>query len=179
MPFTVNITKRERSRKLKSGEPVTQVRHVLNYREPRTGKRKQLFFEKKAAAIARRNELLASVESGSYSETRSHITVTAAVENWLEHRRSEVKANTMKGYEDGACLIIKPLLIGTAKQRKAFTETGKKPRGATLVPTLGDIRINALTTAEIRAWHRLISQEVGAYSARRAKMFPRNPPLLI
>ena len=118
MPFTVNVTKRERTRRLKSGERVTQVRWVVNYKEPRSGARKQLFFEKKADAHAKRNELLASVETGTYSEARTHITVAAAVENWLDHRRSEVKSNTFRGYETGVRLIIRPLLIGvTAQQR--------------------------------------------------------------
>jgi hypothetical protein len=135
MPFTVNVTKRERTRKLKSGGQVTQTRWVVNYKEPRTGQRKQLFFEKKADAHAKRNELLASVETGTYSEARTHITVAAAVENWLDHRRSEVKSNTMKGYDDGARLIIKPLLIGaTAQQREIFTKTGDKPKDANSWP---------------------------------------------
>ena len=43
MAFTVNVTKRERSRKLKSGERVIQTRWVVNYKEPRTGQRRQLF----------------------------------------------------------------------------------------------------------------------------------------
>jgi integrase len=83
MPFTVNVTKRERSRKLKSGERVTHTRWVVNYREPRSGQRRQLFFDKKADAHAKRNELLASVENGTYSEAKTHITMGAAVENWL------------------------------------------------------------------------------------------------
>jgi integrase len=112
------------------------------------------------------------VQTGTYSEARTHITVGAAVENWLEHRRSEVKANTMKGYDDGARLIIKPLLIGaTAQQREIFTKTGAKPKGARLEPTLGGIKITELTTAEIRTWHKLIVAEVGQYSANRAKQF--------
>ena len=172
MAFTVNVTKRERSRKLKSGEGVTHVRWVVNYKEPRTGQRRQLFFEKKADAMAKRDEVLASVATGTYSEAKTHITVAAAVENWLEHRRSEVKANTFRGYEDGARLIIKPLLVGaTARERELFTKTGVKPHGAKLAPMLGGIKINELTTAEIRSWHKLVVAEVGAYSANRAKMF--------
>ena len=172
MAFTVNVTKRERGRKLKSGERVIQTRWVVNYKEPRTGQRRQLFFEKKADAQAKQNELLASVETGTYSEARTHITVGAAVENWLEHRRSEVKPNTFRGYEDGARLIIKPLLIGAmAQQREIFTKTGEKPKGARLEPMLGGVKITDLTTAEIRSWHRLIVKEVGSYSANRAKQF--------
>jgi integrase len=172
MPFTVNVTKRERSRKLKSGERVTHTRWVVNYKEPRTGQRRQLFYEKKADAHAKRNELLASVETGTYSEARTHITVGAAVENWLEHRRSEVKGNTFRGYEDGARLIVKPLLVGaTARERELFTKTGEKPKGARLEPMLAAIKITELTTLDIRNWHKLVVAEVGTYSANRAKQF--------
>lgn len=172
MPFTVNVTKRERTRKLKSGARVTQTRWVVNYKEPRTGQRRQLFFEKKADAMAKRDDVLASVATGSYSEAKTHITVAAAVENWLEHRRSEVKPNTFRGYEDGIRLIIRPLLIGaTPKQRKLLTETGETPEDAKFAPLLGGTKINELSTADIRVWHKLIVAEVGAYSANRAKMF--------
>jgi hypothetical protein len=69
-------------------------------------------------------------------------------------------------------LIIKPLLVGaTAQQREIFTKTGEKPKAAKLEPLLGGIKINELTTADIRTWHRLIVQEVGQYSANRAKQF--------
>ncbi|MFX7914551.1 hypothetical protein ABTK35_19970, partial [Acinetobacter baumannii] len=36
---------------------------------------------------------------------------------------------------------------------------------------LGHIKVQELTTSDIRAWHRMISTEVGAYTANRAKMF--------
>jgi integrase len=172
MAFDINLTRRVRSRKLKSGERVTHTRFVLNYKEPRTGARKQLFFDKNADAQAKRNELLASVETGTYSEAKTHISVAAAVENWLEHRRSEVKGNTFRGYEEGARLIVKPLLVGaTAREREHFTKTGVKPEGAKLAPLLGGIKVTDLTTADLRKWHKLLAQEVGAYSANRAKMF--------
>ena len=78
----------------------------------------------------------------------------------------------MKGYEDGVRLIIRPLLIGvTARQRENFTKTGEKPKDAKFAPLLGGIKINELSTADIRSWHKLIVQEVGTYSANRAKMF--------
>jgi integrase len=172
MTFNINLTKRDRTRKLNSGERVTHTRFVLNYKEPRTGARRQLFFDKKADAVAKRNELLASVETGTYSEVKTHIRVADALANWLEHRRSEVKANTFRGYEEGARLIVKPLLVGaTAREREHFTKTGVMPEGAKLAPLLGGIKIAELTTAEIRKWHKLLVQEVGAYSANRAKMF--------
>ncbi len=171
MTFTINITKRDRTRKLKSGQRVTQTRFVVQFAEPRTGQRRQLFFEKKADAHAKRNELLAAVETGRYAEGRTHITVAAAVENWLEHRRNEVKPQTWKGYQQSAKLIVGPMLLGTSDERRALTETGKKPAGAKFAPLLGALKITELTTADVRSWHKLIAMQVGAYSANRAKMF--------
>jgi hypothetical protein len=54
MSIAISITKRERRRRLKSGEGVTQVRYVLNFRDPRSGRRKQLFFERQKEELARR-----------------------------------------------------------------------------------------------------------------------------
>jgi integrase len=72
----------------------------------------------------------------------------------------------------GTRLIIKPLLIGvTAQQRELFTKTGEKPKDAKFAPLLGGIKINELSTADIRVWHKLIVAEVGTYSANRAKQF--------
>ena len=131
-----------------------------------------MFYEKKADAHAKRNELLASVATGTYSEAKTHISVAAAVENWLEHRRTEVKGNTFRGYEEGARLIVKPLLIGaTARERETFTKTGEKPKDAKLTPLLGHIKINELATVDIHKWHKLLCAEVGTYSANRAKQF--------
>jgi integrase len=39
------------------------------------------------------------------------------------------------------------------------------------LPVLGHVRIKDLTTSDIRAWHKTLWAEVGAYSANRAKMF--------
>jgi hypothetical protein len=44
---------------------------------------------------------------------------------------------------------------------------GEKPKAAKLVLTLDGIRINELTTADIRSWQRLIVQEVGQYSVKK------------
>jgi integrase len=77
----------------------------------------------------------------------------------------------MLGYRQSARYIIGPLLIGTPQQRGEFTDTGKKPEGARLEPMLGEIKIQELTTGEIRAWHKTVSTEVGPYSANRAKTF--------
>jgi integrase len=172
MLHSVNLTKRDRKRKLKSGAVVNQTRWVLNYREPRTGKRKQLFFERQRDAQAKRNEIVAQIETGSYADDRNKsVTIDEATRRWLADREGEVKHGTLAGYRQSASYIIGPLLVGTPQQRCEFTATGKKPEGTRLVPTLGDIKVRDLSTADIRGWHKTVAAEVGWYSANRAKMF--------
>lgn len=45
-----------------------------------------------------------------------------------------------------------------------------KPEGTRTIPLLGDVRVQDLTTSEIRSWHKTLAAEVGWYSANRAKM---------
>jgi len=172
VPNSVNLTKRVRKRRLKSGQVVTQTRWVLNYRDPRTRKRKQLFFERQKDAQAKRNDIITQIEIGSYADDRNKsVTIAEATERWLKNREGEVKAGTLTGYRQTASYIIGPMLIGTARQRCEFAQTGKKPEGTRLVPMLGDIKVRDLSTADIRAWHKTVAAEVGWYSANRAKMF--------
>lgn len=86
MKFTASITRRERKRRLKSGAIVMQTRWIVNYREPRTGRRRQLFFERQKDAIAQRDALMSTVACGTYSESKSELTVAQAVEHWLERK---------------------------------------------------------------------------------------------
>jgi integrase len=172
MSSSINITRRDRKRTLKSGAVVTQTRWVLNYREPRTGRRRQLFFERHKDAQAKRNEVVAQIETGSYADDRNRaVTIAEVTDRWLANRQGEVKGGTLAGYRQTASHINGPLLVGTPLQRGEFTVTGMKPAGTRLVPMLGDIRVRDLTTSEIRAWHKTLSAEVGWYSANRAKMF--------
>src|SRR5215213_10889318 len=155
MAISANITKRIRTRKLVSGASVLQTRWVLNYREPRSGKRRQLFFERHKDALERRNQILADVEQGNYShEHKRAVTIAEAVRRWLDDREGEVKRGTMRGYRQAAALIIGPLLIGTARDRCEFKITGKKAAGARIIPLLGGVKLVELTTSDIRAWHK-------------------------
>jgi integrase len=167
---SISVTKRERRRTLKSGAVVEQIRYVVNYRDPRTGQRKQLFFDRAKDAQAKRNEIAAQVETRTYSTERKPITVAEAVERWLKDREGQVKPGTLRGYRETTAIITGPLLIGTRRQRAEYTVTGEKPEGSRLEPMLGGIRIQELTTGEIRAWHRTVTTEVGAYAANRARM---------
>jgi integrase len=110
MSFSVNITKRDRKRRLKSGVVVVHTRWVVNYREPRSGKRIQLFFERQRDAQAKRNQLIADMANGTHAEDRLSITVGAIVRRWLQNREGEVKAQTLIGYRETASYITDPLL---------------------------------------------------------------------
>lgn len=170
--FNISLTKRDRKRKLRSGETVINSRWVLNYRDPKTAQRVQLFFERQKEAISKRNEIQAAVEARAYVPRHEIITVGRAVALWLESRRGDVKGRTLHGYEQGARYITGPLLVSaTAAQRRAFTETGLVPQGTSLKPMLGETRVDRLGTGEIRAWYKTLVQEVGTSTASRARKY--------
>jgi integrase len=154
--ISINITKRDRKRRLRSGATVTQTRYVVNYRDPRTGKRKQLFFERQKDAQLKRGEIAGQVQTGTYSGENKSVTIGHAVHRWLESRKGEVKDRTLHGYRETATYITGPLLIGTPKQRAEFTSTARKPEGTRFAPMLGDLKLQQLTTSEIRAWHKTV-----------------------
>src|SRR6202034_2075669 len=81
---------------------------------------------------------------------------------------AKVKANTIGGYRITARHIRGPILAGTAEQRAAYAATGRVPKGAHLLPMLGAVKLPDLTTAAIRAWHREVAVNAGAYTANRA-----------
>jgi integrase len=149
-----------------------QARYVVNYREPRSGQRRQLFFEKHKDAQARRNQIIAEIETGTYSDDRGRaVTIGEITDRWLSSREGEIKEGTLEGYRRAAANICGPLLIGTPQQRTRYALTGEPPEGTRTIPLLGKVKLNDLTTGDIRAWHKMLTTEVGWYSANRAKMF--------
>jgi integrase len=172
MSLAVSITKRERKRRLKSGATVLHARYVVNFQEPETGQRRQLFFERHRDAVAKRDEILSSVVTGSYAPLqKSGPTVAELVEHWLESRRTQVKPGTWRSYQQAVGYITGPLLVGTKLQRHAFARTGVKPVTGELIDLLGAARVSDLTTADIRNWHRTLSLQVSVYTANVAKKF--------
>lgn len=170
MTIRTSISKRDRKRTLTCGAVILQPRYVLNFNDPRTGKRRQLFFRSQREAIARRDSILAAIATNSYSELRSQMTVGGAVEHWLENRRMEVKASTWKTYRQiSTNCIIGPLLVGTPGERKTYREEGSKPDGTYFVEALGHVKVCDLTTGDIRRWHRTLLAEVGSRSANMSK----------
>jgi integrase len=175
-PLSINVTKRTRRRKLRSGASIVQERWVLNFKEPRSGTRRQLFFERKAEAIARRDQLIDAYRMGTLSiaAERSSITVALAIERWLTNRRPNVSARSIRGYVEACRNITGPLIRGNSRERAVHSwalRSPNPPKAVEHVPVLGHIRVEDLTTAMIRTWHSDISSEVGKYSANRALMF--------
>jgi len=69
-------------------------------------------------AQARRNQIIAEVETGIYSEDRTrNVTIREIVRRWLESRAGEVKDGTLDGYQRAGNNIVGPLLVGTTQQR--------------------------------------------------------------
>lgn len=81
MSLSINITKRIRRRKLKSGSIVEQQRYVLNWRDPRTGSREQRFFERQKEAQEKRAELITAYERGSYTAERKSLTINDIIDS--------------------------------------------------------------------------------------------------
>jgi integrase len=172
MSFTASVTKRDRKRELRSGREIVQTRFVLNFRDPQTRRRKQLFFSRYKDAVAMRDAMLASVATGSHADApTSSLTVSDVVEHWLENRSREVKAGTLASYRQAVHYIIGPLLAGTKWERHRYARTGERPSGSSLVEMLGPMRVADLTTADIRSWNRALADHVSLYTANVAKKF--------
>jgi integrase len=172
MSFTASVTKRDRKRRLRSGREIVQTRFVVNFRDPQTRQRKQLFFSRHKDAIAMRDAMLANAATNSFADTpSSSLTVSDVIEHWLENRRREVKAGTLASYRQAVHYIIGPLLAGTKWERHRYARTGERPPGSSLVEMLGPVRVTDLTTADIRSWNRTLAEHVSLYTANVAKKF--------
>jgi integrase len=158
---------------LKSGVAILQTRYVVNFQDPQTGQRKQLFFRRHRDAVAKRDDLVSSLVTGVYSPTRTDLTVARAVEHWLESRRTQVKTGTLKSYRQAVGYVVGPLLIGTKLQRHAFARAGVKPVSGELIEMLGRRPVADLSTADIRQWHATLTTQVSTYTANVAKKFLR------
>jgi len=171
MSFKSSITKRIRKRKNKAGEVLLHTRYVLNYRHPKDGKRRQEFFERRADAQDRQSELAASIHTDPLHDPTSDLTVSKAVDHWLENKRKRVKASSYAACSAVVEHIRGPILIGTRDQRAEFKKTGIAPNGTQVQERLGKLLVSELRTAHIRSWFNEVREGAGPYTARRAKSF--------
>jgi integrase len=167
--LSINLTRRVRRRKLQSGEVVEQVRYVLNWRDPKSGGREQRFFERQKEAQEKRAELIAAFERGTYSAERKTVTVDDAVTAWLETKRGVVRPITFATYQFQARYITGPLSPAEARRATVRSGVGAKPK-TRLIELLAKVKVQDLTTRQIRTWHKTISDEVSVYAANKALM---------
>ena len=167
MTLNINLTRRLRRRKLKDGSVVEQTRYVLNWRDPRTGEREQRFFERQREAQERRSEFLAAYERGVYSSQTKTVTVETAVATWLETKRGVVRPITFATYQFQSRYVVGPLATSEARRAIILSGVGAMPK-ARAIELLGREKVQELTTRRIRAWHKLLSDEVSIYCANKA-----------
>ncbi len=158
MQMKINLTRRVRRRKLMDGTVVRQTRYVLNYREPKSGQRRQEFFERQKDAQERRADLIGQFATGGYVDERKAPTVAEVLDHWLDDKTAKVKASTAAGYGVVVRHIRGPILVGTAEQRVAYAASGRVPKGTRLLPMLG----------AAKSWHREVADHAGVYTANRA-----------
>ena len=168
MQIKITLTRRIRRRKLRNGATVRQTRYVLNYREPKSGLRRQEFFERQRDAQDRRAQLIGEAAAGTYFDKRLAPTVAEALDHWLADKAAKVMSSTLGGHLVVVRHIRGPVLDGDREQRAAYAATGKVPRGSRLLPMLGPTRLSELTTAAIRQWHGIVAAQAGVYTANRA-----------
>lgn len=173
MRFTATITRRERARRLSSGRTVVHTRFVVNFRDPVTGRRKQLFFARQKEALAMRDAIVTSVAAGASLSAphQAEMTVSDVMEHWLQNRRREVKPGTWASYRQAVHYVVGPLLLGTKLERHRYARYGAMSGEARLLEMLGSVRVGDLTTADIRAWNRSLADAVSAYTANVANKF--------
>lgn len=126
MRFTATITRRERARRLSSGRTVVHTRFVVNFRDPVTGRRKQLFFARQKEALAVRDAIVTSVAVGASLRAphKAEMTVSDVMEHWLQNRRREVKPGTWASYRQAVHYVVGPLLLGTKLERHRYARYG-------------------------------------------------------
>jgi integrase len=100
-------------------------------------------------------------------------TVADAVAYWLQHRAGDVQPTTYRGYKQVSLYIIGPLLVGNRTERFNYSRHGRVRTEAEFIEMLGACAICNLTTAQIRAWHKIVTTHVGPYTAHVAKKFLR------
>ena len=107
------------------------------------------------------------IRPGAYSSSNRSVTVADAVDAWLETKRGVVRPITFASYEFEVGYIVGPLLPSEARRAIVQSGVGARPK-ARAIELLGRVKVQELTPRRIRAWHKLISEEVSVYSANKA-----------
>ncbi len=164
----VTIMKWNRKRTNSVGKTVRQRRYAVSYKCPETGSRRRVSLPTKIEAEEYRQALMAEFAGEKYFNPNTNPTVAEVVDHWVDAKRGNVKAQTIRGYQPLLKIIVGPLLQGTPQERVTYAMTGNKPhRDTKLLLMLGDYKVSELATAQLRRWHNLVREEVGAHTANR------------
>ena len=163
----IAIRKRRRRRTNKSGRTIIQVRYVLDYMDPGTGKRRQLFFESQDAAIAERESIIERQRSGFLGAR--DVTIAEAYAHWVKTKALVVRRPTLAGYRKVERYVVGPLVLGTAQERRRYAMGRTPPQDVVLKEMLGRRPASQLMTWEIRQWHTELCELVSPHTARLAK----------
>jgi integrase len=163
-----NIAKTVRHRKRKDGTHVTQQRWRVDYVDPTVARRRIKTFRTRELAVAYQNRVIADLAAGRHFDRRKIPSVGDAVDAYLSECRRNVKASTLETYRIVLERVRGPILVGPDRERAKYAQTGIVPVGTHLVPGLGNVKLNQLTTATVRSWYNVVSDACGEYTARRA-----------
>lgn len=168
--FRVNITKRRVQQHNREGKLLEYDRYMLHYNDPATGNRKMLRFSTRKEAEAAQNRLIRNYEELSRRKAEPP-KLSDAVAYFLRSKENIVRPNTLRCYRQVAYdYILGPVFVGSFDDKRQYQCEGKLPPTAKLVPMLSkDIRIDELTTADLRLWYQRILQISTPYTARIAK----------
>lgn len=162
----ISVRKRRRRREKANGRAIIQVRYVLDYIDPVSKRRRQLFFATQELAISAREKILLELASGT---GRQDLTVAEAFAHWTETKSQLVRPPTLSGYRKIERYIVGPLAIGTAQERRAFAMGRRAAQEVELRDMLGQRRVCDLMTWEVRRWHQELCELVSPHTARLAK----------
>ena len=126
----------------------------------------EVSFDELPVVEMKRAELMAAYDRGAYA-SRQNVTVADAVAAWLETKRSTVRPITFATYAFQSRYVVGPLATSEGRREVIVSGKGKssKPKPIEL---LGREKAQELTTRRIRAWHKLLSEEVSIYCANKA-----------
>ncbi|MDX2204606.1 MAG: site-specific integrase [Hyphomicrobiaceae bacterium] len=98
---------------------------------------------------------------------REHL-VGDIVRYWLASLDETLKPSTRAYYEQMARYILVPIAVGSSTQRRKWAREGY-PADVEMLAPLAPCRVDRLTTADIRTWHKTLAAQVGLHTANAAK----------
>ena len=171
MPNIPTIQRIKKKYTNSKGKEVRYLVYRVVIRDPIKKVSKRKDFRRKLDAEKYLKNLIVEMDNGNYFTQQDDVTVGDVVDLWFDIRKGKIKPNSMRNHMSVKPLILGPLLGGaTRRQRSDYTISGRIPEGCRLIQLLSKVKVKDLTTADIRKWHNLLDREVGAYSAKRAKL---------